>query len=115
MTTYMLLAVLPVFFGEDIAMPGATGAVPASIAWMTLFFYLLPIIVIALTLFLETNWFRISNFVISLLITLMNIYHPIEHMKQSPVDPRQIVLLTFVLAFSILLNVVSYRWMKEEI
>ena len=112
-TTHMLLAVLPIFFGADIAMPGATGDVPASMVWMMLFLYLLPIVIIALVPFLEAKWFRTSNFSISLLFTLMNIYHPIEHLMQSPVDTRQIVLLTFVLAFSIVLNVVSFKWMKE--
>ncbi|MDP8238058.1 MAG: hypothetical protein P9X24_03125 [Candidatus Hatepunaea meridiana] len=113
-TTHMLLAVLPIFFGAEIAMPDATGAVPASMVWMMLILYLLPIVIIALVPFLEEKWFRTSNFVISILFTLMNIYHPIEHLQQSPVDSRQIVLLTFVLAFSILLNIVSFRWMKEE-
>ena len=114
MTTHSLLAIIPIFFGVDVAMPDSTGVVPAPMMWMMLFFWLLPMIIIVGTLITEVNWFRTTNFVISLLFTLFNIWHPIGHLKESPVDPRQIVLLIFVLAFGILLNIVSFKWMKEE-
>lgn len=114
MTTHSLLAIIPIFFGVDVAMPDSTGVVPAPMMWVMLAFFLLPMLFIALTPFIAAKWYKITNFVISLLFTLMNVYHPIEHLKESPVDPRQIILLTFVLAFGILLNIVSFNWMKEE-
>ena len=44
----------------------------------------------------------------------MNIFHLIGHITEIPVQMVQVVLLTFVLIFGILLNIVSYKWMKEE-
>ena len=114
MVFHSLLAMMPLFFGADIAMPNATGSVPCSMMWMSLLIYLLPIILIVLILFTEKKWFKITNFGFSILITLMNIFHIIEHISETSVQMVQVVLLTFVLISGILLNIVSYKWMKEE-
>ena len=113
MTFHSLLAVMPIFFGADVAMPEATGVVSAGMMWMALFFYLIPMIVIVMVLFIEAKWNKVTNFIITLVFTAMNIFHLTEHAGTSPVDPCQIVLLTFVLIFGIILNIVSYRWVKE--
>jgi len=115
MTFHSLLAFMPLFWGQSIAMsPEQIAKNPmASSMWMVLFFFLLPMIVIAVTLFIETKWYKVTNFVLSILFTLMNIWHLMGHFGETPVDPRQIVLLTFVLISGILLNIVSYRWIRE--
>lgn len=113
MAFHSLLAVMPLFFGASVTMPDATGAVPASMMWMSLILYLIPMIFITATLFLESSCYKITNFVLTLLFTVMNIFHLTAHAGMSPVDPCQIVLLTFVLIFGIILNIVSYRWVKE--
>lgn len=115
MTFHSLLAFMPLFWGGSIAMsPEQIAKNPmASSMWMVLLFFLLPMIIIAVTLFIEAKWYKVTNFVFTLLFTMMNIWHLIGHLGESPVDPCQIVLLTFVLISGILLNVVSYRWIKE--
>lgn len=115
MIVHSLLAIMPVFWGQSIAMPEEMTARHAfeSSMWMTLAFFLLPMIIIAATTFIESGWYKITNFILSILITLMNIFHVIGHLGESPVDIRQIVLLTFVLIFGILLNMVSFKWMRE--
>ena len=114
MTFHSLLAIMPIFFGADVAMPDSTGSVPASMMWMSLLIYLIPMILIVLILFTEEKWFKITNFGFSILFTLMNIFHIVGHLSETPVKSVQIVLLTFVLISGILLNIVSYKWMKEE-
>lgn len=115
MTFHSLLAFMPLFWGGSIAMsPEQIAKNPmASSMWMVLFFFLMPMIVIAVTLFIEAKWYRITNFVFTLLFTMMNIWHLIGHFGESPVDPCQIVLLTFVLISGILLNIVSLKWIRE--
>ena len=115
MTFHSLLAIMPLFWGGSIAMsPEQIAKNPmASSMWMVLFFFLLPMIITVVTLFIEAKWYKVTNFVLSILFTLMNIYHLIGHFGETPVDPRQIVLLTFVLISGILLNIVSFKWMKE--
>jgi uncharacterized membrane protein YjdF len=113
MAFHSLIALTPIFFGASVAIPDATGAVPGFMMWMSLAFYLLPMIFITAALFLESSRYKITNFVFTLLFSLMNVFHLFEHFLQAPVDFVQIALLTFVLIASILLNVASFRWMKE--
>lgn len=113
MVFHSLLALMPLFFGASVAMPDVTGTVPASMMWMALAFYLLPMIFIAATLFLKSSWYKITNFVLSVLFLLMNIFHLFEHFSQTTIDFVQITLLTFVLLASILLNIAAFKWMKE--
>ena len=113
MVFHSLIAMMPLFFGESVAIPDATGAVPVSMMWMSLAFYLLPMIFITTTLFIETSWYKITNFVFSVLFSLMNIFHLFEHFSQASVDFVQVALLTFVLIASILLNIAAFKWMKE--
>jgi hypothetical protein len=116
MTFHTLLAIMPVFWGQSVAMTQEQIASNpmAPMMWMMLFFLLFPMITIVLTIFTEAKWCRITNFVLSLLFTLLNIWHLIGHLGESPVDPCQIVLLAFVLISGILLNIFSFRWMKKH-
>lgn len=112
MVFHSLLAMMPLFFGASIAMPGSMGECQPSIMWMSLLIYLLPMLLIVLILFTEKKWFKIINFGFSILFTLMNIFHVIGHISEIPVQMVQVVLLTFVLISGILLNIVSYKWIK---
>lgn len=115
MVSHTLLAMMPIFWGQSIAMSDELiekNPLNSSL-WMTLFFYLIPMIIIVVTIFNEKNWYKITNFVLSILVTIINIWHLIGHAGESTVDSRQIVLLTFVLFFGILLNIVSFKWIKE--
>ena len=114
MVFHSLLAMMPLFFGASIAMQDAMGECPPSMMWMSLLIYLLPMILIVLILSTEEKWYKITNFTFSILFTLMNIFHIVGHLSETPVKSVQVVLLTFVLISGILLNIVSYKWMKEE-
>ncbi len=109
------LALMPLFWGKSIAMSEEIIAKNPfeSSMWMVLLFWLLPMIIIAFTLFIETKWYRITNFVFTLLFTLMNIWHLFGHFSETPVDIRQIVLLTFIFISGIMLNLVSFKWLNK--
>ncbi len=109
------LALMPIFWAKSVAMSEELIAANpmAPMLWMMLMIWLIPMIIIAVTIFIEAKWYRITNFVFTLLFSLMNIWHLTGHLGESPVDPRQIVLLTFVLISGILLNIVSFKWIKE--
>ena len=113
MVFHSLIAMMPIFFGASVTIPDAVGTVPDSMMWMALAFYLLPMIFIIAALFLESSRYKITNFVFTLLFSLMNIFHLFEHFSQSPIDFIQIALLTFVLIAGILLNIAAFKWMKE--
>lgn len=116
MILHSLLGIFPLFWGENISMSKeliAKNPMQSSM-WMMLFFFLMPMIIIMLTSFIETKWYRITNFVFSLLFSFMNIFHLFGHLGETPVDPRQIVLLTFILLSGVMLNIVSFKWFKER-
>lgn len=114
MILHSLLGIFPLFWGESISMSQeqiAKNPMESSLGMM-LFFFLIPMIIIMLTSFIETKLYRITNFVFTLLFTMMNIWHLIGHLGETPVDPCQIVLLTFVLLSGVMLNIVSFKWLK---
>ncbi len=116
MILHSLLGIFPLFWGESISMSQeqiAKNPMQSSLGIMLLFF-LIPMIIIVLTSFIETKWYRITNFVFTLLFTLMNIWHLMEHLGESPIDQCQIVLLTFILLSGVMLNIVSFKWLKKE-
>lgn len=115
LTFHTLFAVIPIFGGESVAMSQEMIAKNpmAPMMWMMLFFYLIPMIVMVMVLFIEAKWNKVTNFVLTLVFTLFNIFHIAEHCGETTVDGRQIVLLTFVLISGVFLNIVSFRWMKE--
>ena len=116
MILHSLLGIFPLFWGESISISQeqiAKNPMQSSM-WMMLLFFLIPMIIIVLTSFLETKWYRITNFAFTLLFTLMNIWHLMGHLGESPVDQRQIVLLAFIFISGIMLNIVSFKWLKEK-
>ncbi len=116
MILHSLLGIFPLFWGESISMSQeqiAKNPMESSM-WMMIFFFLIPLIIIVFTSFIETKWYRITNFVFTLLFTLMNIWHLFGHLGESPADTRQIVLLTFILLSGVMLNIVSFGWLKKK-
>ncbi len=115
LTFHTLFAIIPLFWGKNIAMSQEMIAENpiAPMMWMMLFFFLVPMVIVVVTAFVERKWYRISNFVFSLVFTPFNIFHVAEHCGETPVDGRQIVLLLFVLISGVFLNIVSFRWIKE--
>ena len=116
MILHSLLGIFPLLWGESISMSQEQIAKNpmGSSMWMMLFFFLIPMIIVLLTSFIEAKWYRITNFVFTLLFTLMNIWHLFGHLGENPIDPRQIVLLTFVFISGVMLNIVSFKWFKER-
>lgn len=110
------LALMPLFWAKSVAMSEELIAANpmAPMLWLMLMLWPIPMIIIAVTIFIEAKWYKITNFVLTLLFTLMNIWHLMGHIGESLVDHRQIVLLTFVLLSGVMLNVVSFMWLKEK-
>ena len=116
MTFHTLLSVMPVFWGQSVAITQEQIAANpiAPMMWMMLLTFLIPMITIALMTLIEAKWYRITNFVLTVLFTLINIWHLIGHASETPVDLRQIMLLTLVLISGIVLNIVSFKWIREN-
>lgn len=102
------------FYGIDIKRPNANGIVPMSAAIVRFVFEILPMMFITFLMFIEKAWLRIFNFSVSILYTLANFAHLFQELRSEKPDLSQINLLSFVLVASLLLNLASWKWWKEN-
>jgi hypothetical protein len=109
---HSLIEITPLFFGASVVIPDATGTMPASMGWMSLILYLIPMICIVGVLYLSSAWTKITNLVISAFFLLLNAVHFVEDGIIGH-NMIQAILLLFVLFSSVLLFVASWKWEKE--
>jgi hypothetical protein len=104
------------FYGIDIARPGANGIVPIISHLIKIIYYHLPILFILLFLYFKKNWFLLAMFIISLPYTISHFFHLWGEFKKPEQDLSQIALLTLVLVISLLLNKSSwdYYYKREK-
>ncbi len=100
-----------IFYGIDLKRPNATGEFPPTIWLIRFVFQLAPMMAVTFLLFFEAQWFRVAHFGISILYTLAHASHLIREFEKP--DMSQLNLLSLVLVVSVLLNIVSLRWLKE--
>jgi hypothetical protein len=108
---HCIIELMPLFFGADIAMPDASGVMPAWMNWMFLSFYLIPMICMVLVALVSATWFKIVNFILAILYALFNVFHLVEHLQEG--FGVQAVLLICILIFSVLLTLKSWAWWKK--
>ncbi|MEA5426703.1 hypothetical protein [Arcicella lustrica] len=101
------------FYGVDIKRPNANGVVPTSAAIIRFVFEILPMMLVTFILFIEKPLIRQINFYLSILFSLANLAHLVEEFMSPKLDLSQLNLLSFVFISSLLLNLASWRWIKE--
>ena len=112
------LALIPLFHGIDVAImehhhqQSATMAEIEPILWGMLVFFVLPMLAIVATAFYEFKRYRVFHFGLTLVYTVFNLIHAIADLLLDPIIWYQIVLMVFLLLIGILLNIVSYQWMR---
>ena len=112
------LALMPLFHGIDVAIMGhhhqetATMAEITPILWGMLFFFMLPMLAIAATAFYEFKRYRVFHFGLTIVYTILNFIHAIADLLVTPIAWYQITLMMLLFLIGILLNIVSYQWMR---
>ncbi|HBK33381.1 MAG TPA: hypothetical protein DEF88_10330 [Porphyromonadaceae bacterium] len=107
---HAFIDMLPLFYGVDIAVPGAPGVLSASSQWMFFVFYFIPMLLMLGGIYLSSRWYKIINLVFACLAAIVNIVHLCTDFAHDA--GIQALLLTFVLFVSGLLVFASYRWYK---
>lgn len=112
------LGLMPLFHGIDVAIMGhyhqevATIAEITPILWGMLLFFMLPLLAIVATAFYDFKRYRIFHFGLTIIYTILNLVHAIADLLVTPIAWYQISLMVFLLFIGIVLNFVSYQWMK---
>jgi len=112
MVFHSQLAMMPMLYGEEVAMPNSTGKMPVSHPWLMLGFYAIPMVAIAATAITATQPYRIIHFGLTVAYTLMNFTHAAADLAVKPIEWYQIALMLVVFINGLLLNFVAFQWMQ---
>jgi hypothetical protein len=109
------LGLMPLFHNQNIALPNANAAEDISwILWLMLGFFVVPIILIIITLFNHSKYYRQIHFGTTIFYSIMNLFHVIADLLVTPIAWYQIVLMVILFIIGLLLNLVSFQWMQER-
>ncbi|MBV1915503.1 MAG: hypothetical protein KUG72_08955 [Pseudomonadales bacterium] len=111
---HSFMYLLPLFYGESVAISNPRENGLTSLTWMILICNLLPMLMIFLLQLSEKTYMRWFNFYFSLPFLLLNLGHPFENMNIDPVPWDQVILQLFLAMTSIALTIFSYQWAKEK-
>ncbi len=111
MVFHSLIGLMPLFFGESVAIAESTGKMPDSMAYMSLTFYLLPMVCIIVSLYTASQWHRVMNLIVATGFASASIFHLVAEVSSGVV---QVILLTFVFIVTAILAWTSYNWVREK-
>jgi uncharacterized protein len=114
MVFHVQLGVMPIFYGQNVAIPGSHGIAPHQDLWLMLGFYVLPMLAILGTLLTESRSFRLVHFGLTIFYSVMNILHIGFDLTVNPIEWYQILLVSVVFIIGIVLNFVALDWFKES-
>lgn len=103
-----------IFYGIDVEKPDANGIFPPGLVVIRILFQHLPILYAAALLLWENNLLRKANFALSGLYTFANAFHLVGELAHPPIDPSQAILLSVTFILSIVLTIVSFKWVREK-
>jgi len=115
------LALIPLFHGIDVAIMShhhqetATLAEITPILWVMLLFFVLPMLAIVATAFYKFKRWRPLHFGFTVLYSVLNFAHLVADLLVDPIAWYQIVLMLLLFLVGILLNIVSYQWLKSSV
>jgi hypothetical protein len=112
MVFHSQLAMMPLLYGENIAMPDTKGKMPVSHLWLMLGFFAIPMVAIALTVMNASPTYRMLHFGLTLFYTVMNFLHAAMDLQVRPIEWYQIALMLLVFANGLILNLVAFQWMQ---
>lgn len=111
MVFHSQLAMMPLLYGESIAIPRYNGKTPVSHLWMMLGFFALPLVAIAATSLYSSPSYRLCHFGLTLVYSLLNLFHAALDLTLRPIEWYQIALMVMVFMNGLLLNWVAYQWL----
>jgi hypothetical protein len=112
MVFHSQLAMMPILYGQDVAMAEYKSKMPRSHAWLMLGFYAIPMVAIAATVFYTSPLYRLVHFSVTLLYSVMNFVHAAMDLSVRPIDWPQIALMVLVFGNGLLLNLAAFQWMQ---
>ena len=107
-----IVDLLPIFWAVDVAVEHAEEAPVGMMAFMAIITYTLPAVGIATTMYGRGRRGAALVNILAAIMALFNVLHDGGELIMA-FNPVQVFVLPFVLCFSILLAVESFKWYKE--
>ncbi len=109
------LGLMPLFHGISVAEFQAQHLEEITIVfWLMLAFFAVPMLVMITMLFYDSKRYRKTHFGITCIYSVLNLGHVIADLSVKPIAWYQIALMVILFAIGLLLNIVSFQWMKER-
>jgi hypothetical protein len=109
------LGLMPLFHNLSVAEFSAQSTAEiVPIMWLMLGFFMLPIAAIIATAFTDAQRYRIVHFGLTVVYSVLNFFHLVADLIVQPIVWYQIALMAILLLIGLLLNLVSYHWMKRR-
>jgi hypothetical protein len=109
------LGLMPLFHNQNVALPGSREMDNISwILWSMLCFFAIPMFVMIATLFNDSKRYRTIHFGITIFYSAMNLSHIVADLLVKPIAWYQIALMVVLFMIGLVLNLVSFQWMKER-
>jgi hypothetical protein len=112
------LGLMPLFHGLNIAYANLHAHELkdiSSILWLMLLFFTLPMFAIIGANFTNSRGYKIAHFCLTILYSVLNFIHLTLDLGVKPIIWSQITLMLILFLVGLLLNLVSYQWMREGI
>lgn len=106
-----IVDLLPIFWAVDVAVEHAEEAPVGMMAFMAIITYTLPAVGIITTMYGRGRGAALVN-ILAAVMALFNVLHDGGELIMA-FNPVQVFVLPFVLCFSILLALESFKWYKE--
>ncbi|WP_107666270.1 hypothetical protein [Cyanothece sp. BG0011] len=107
------LGLMPLFHGQAIAHSHDNSDI-SWILWLMLLFFIFPMFAMIGTLFTQSKQFRISHFWLTIVYSVLNLSHITADLFVTPIAWYQILLMVILFVIGLLLNLVSWQWMKSK-
>ena len=107
-----IVDLLPIFWAVDVAVEHAEEAPVGMMAFMAIITYTLPAVGIVTTMYGRGRGAALVNLILAAVMALFNVLHDGGELIMA-FNPVQVFVLPFVLCFSILLALESFKWYKE--
>jgi hypothetical protein len=107
------LALMPLLYGSEVAIPHYHGKTPISHLWAMLGFFIIPMVMITLTALNVSPLYRTIHFGVSMFYTVMNFLHVALDLRVKPIEWYQIALVSVLFVVGLLLNLLAFEWMMQ--
>lgn len=107
------LALIPLFHGIEVTLHAESAAdisEIASILWLMLAFFMIPMVLMVATLFAHSRRYRAIHLGITVIYSLLNLTHLVMDLFVTPIAWYQIALMGWLVLVGLILNGVAYQW-----